>query len=209
MLYETISPEQLDVLNKLSEVKRLTDTFYLAGGTALSLELGHWLSYDFDFFSKEIFDSKYFSDLIILNIDGIFTSLSEDTLIGIINGVNISFFLYPYNTIRDFKKYRNINIASFEDIACLRSKAIMQRGTKRDLYDIYEIIKIIPLIELKNYLLEKYKENGNSFYHLTKSLLYFEDAENVMDPISLNGTNWEKVKSYLISNEKKILKAFS
>lgn len=209
MFYETISPEQFDILNRLSEEKRLTDTFYLAGGTALSLELGHRLSYDFDFFSKDNFDSNYFSDLIINTFDGTVTSLSDDTVNGSINGVNISFFLYPYKTIRDFKKYRKINLASFEDLACMKSKAIMQRGTKRDLYDIYEILKIIPLIELKSFLLEKYKENGNSFYHLTKSLLYFEDAEKDIDPISLNGTTWEKVKSYLISNEKKILKAFS
>ena len=147
--------------------------------------------------------------MIITDFGGSISSLSDDTVNGIIKNINVSFLLYPYKLIRDPEKYNNLDLASLEDLTCMKCSAIMKRGTKRDFFDIYEILKIIQPLEIKNYMLEKYKKNGNSFYHLTRSLFYFEDAENDIDPVSLNGTTWEKVKAYLTSNEKKITKAFS
>lgn len=209
MFHETISDEQLDVLKKLSEIREVSGTFYLAGRTALALRLGHRRSFDFDFFSGNKFNSGLYSNMIIKDFGGSISSLSDDTVNGIIKNINVSFLLYPYKLIRDPEKYNNLDLASLEDLTCMKCSAIMKRGTKRDFFDIYEILKIIQPLEIKNYMLEKYKKNGNSFYHLTRSLFYFEDAENDIDPVSLNGTTWEKVKSYLTSNEKKITKAFS
>ncbi|MDQ3021813.1 MAG: nucleotidyl transferase AbiEii/AbiGii toxin family protein [Bacteroidota bacterium] len=208
MFYESISNEQLDVLKKLSEINEISDIFYLAGGTALALRLGHRKSVDFDFFSYKKFDSDFFSNLIKINFEGSVSSLSEDTVNGNIKGIGISFFKYPYQLIRSTEDFHNINLASLEDLACMKLSAIMKRGTKRDLFDIYEIFKIFQLVELKNLFLEKYKKNGNSLYHLTRSLFYFADAENDIDPISLNGTTWDNVKNYLLTNEKKVSKAF-
>ena len=209
MFHETISDEQLDVLKKLSEIREVSGTFYLAGGTALALRLGHRRSYDFDFFSGNKFNSGLYSNMIIKDFGGSISSLSDDTVNGIIKNINVSFLLYPYKLIRDPEKYNNLDLASLEDLTCMKCSAIMKRGTKRDFFDIYEILKIIQPLEIKNYMLEKYKKNGNSFYHLTRSLFYFEDAENDIDPVSLNGTTWENIKAYLTSNEKKITKAFS
>jgi predicted nucleotidyltransferase component of viral defense system len=210
MFYETtISNEQLDVLKKLSEIKKVSDNLYLAGGTALSLRLGHRRSYDFDFFTYDKFDSDFFSNMIKLDFGGNVFSLSEDTVNGTINDIGVSFFRYPYELIRATDKFNNIDLASLSDLSTMKFSAIMKRGTKRDFYDIYELLKIFQLTELKTFLLEKYKKNGNSFYHLTRSLFYFEDAEKDIDPVSLNGTTWEKVKNYFLTNEKKISKAFS
>lgn len=210
MFYETsISNEQLDVLKKLSEINKVSDNFYLAGGTALSLRLGHRRSYDFDFFTYDKFDSDFYSNMIKIDFGGTVFSLSEDTVNGTINNIGISFFRYPYKLIRATDKFNNINLASLSDLAAMKLSAIMKRGTKRDFYDIYELLNMFQLTELKTYILEKYNKNGNSFYHLTRSLFYFEDAEKDFDPISLNGTTWEKVKKYLLINEKKISKAFS
>jgi len=208
MFYETISNEQLNVLENFSKIKEVTDKFYLAGGTALALRLGHRKSYDFDFFTVEKFNSDFYSDMVKIKFGGVVSSLSEDTVNGIINDIGISFFKYPYRLIRNSDKFKNIEIASLEDLVAMKLSAIMKRGTKRDFFDIYELFKIFQLPELKNFLLEKYKKNGNSFYHLTRSLFYFEDAENDIDPISLNGTSWGIVKKYMLSNEKKISNAF-
>ncbi|MBS1552953.1 MAG: nucleotidyl transferase AbiEii/AbiGii toxin family protein [Bacteroidetes bacterium] len=209
MFHETISDEQLNVLNELSGIREVSGSFYLAGRTALALRLGHRKSYDFDFFTGNKFNSGFYSDMIIKDFGGSISSLSDDTVNGIIKNINISFLLYPYKLICDTEKYNNIDLASLEDLACMKCSAIMERGTKRDFFDIYEILKTIQPSEIKSYMLEKYKENGNSFYHLIRSLFYFEDAESDIDPVSLNGTTWEKVKAYLTTNEKKITKAFS
>jgi predicted nucleotidyltransferase component of viral defense system len=42
------------ILDKLSKFK---DEFYLAGGTALALQIGHRISVDFDFFTTKEFDN--------------------------------------------------------------------------------------------------------------------------------------------------------
>lgn len=208
MFSESISDEQLDVLKKLSEINQVTGNFYLAWGTALALRLGHRRSYDFDFFSYDNFDSDFFSNMIKIDFRGRVSSLSEDTVNGDINGIGISFFKYPYQLIRPTDNFHNINLSSLEDLVTMKLSAIMKCGTKRDFYDIYEIFKIFQLTELKNFLLEKFKTNGNSFYHLTRCLFYFEDAENDIDPVSLNGTTWKKVKNYLLTNEIKISNSF-
>ncbi len=207
MFHETISDEQLDVLNELSGIREVSGSFYLAGGTALALRLGHRKSYDFDFFTCDKFNSGFYSDMIIKDFGGTVSSLSDDTVNGIIKNINVSFLLYPYRLIRDTEKYKNLDLASLEDIACMKCSAIMKRGTKRVFFDIYEILKIIQPLEIRSFMLEKYKENGNSFYHLIRSLFYYDDAENDIDPVSLNGTTWEKVKAYLTTNEKKNYKS--
>ncbi|MEP7145598.1 MAG: nucleotidyl transferase AbiEii/AbiGii toxin family protein [bacterium] len=209
MFLEVLHPEQLRLLNRLSEIKEISEAFYLAGGTALAMQLGHRESVDLDFFSEIKFNPQKYERIIIKDFGGTVSSISDDTINGEINNIFISFFFYPYKLLKDFQKYLNINLASIEDLACMKCKAISQRNTKRDFYDIFEILKKMQLLELKNYLLEKFNVNGTSFYHLNRSLLYFEEAEKNSDPISLNGTTWKEVKNYFIKNQFKLLKTFS
>jgi len=49
--WKILSPEQKRLWDKVAGVK-LLEQFYLAGGTALALHLGHRASIDFDFFSR-------------------------------------------------------------------------------------------------------------------------------------------------------------
>ena len=53
MLYwERIDPATANMLQKLSGTGILRD-YYLSGGTALSLQIGHRVSVDLDFFTKK------------------------------------------------------------------------------------------------------------------------------------------------------------
>lgn len=159
----TISNEQLDVLKKLSQIKKITDNFYLAGRTALSLRLGHRKSYDFDFFTYDKFDSESFSNIIKLDFGGSVSSLSEDTVNGNINDIGISFFQYPYKLIRSTDSFHNIKLANLEDLSAMKLSANMKRGTKRDFYDIYELMKIFQLSELKNFFWKNISKRGTVF----------------------------------------------
>ena len=55
--YETIYPGTLELLKSLMVFPALKD-FYLVGGTALALHLGHRMSVDLDLFSNSEFDTK-------------------------------------------------------------------------------------------------------------------------------------------------------
>jgi predicted nucleotidyltransferase component of viral defense system len=54
---ETVEESTLELLKNLQSEKFLND-FILVGGTALSLQLGHRMSVDLDFFTLVDFDSN-------------------------------------------------------------------------------------------------------------------------------------------------------
>lgn len=72
----------------------LADPFYLAGGTAAALYLGHRISVDLDFFGPDPFDSGLLAgqlaDLGQFRLDRI----APDTLLGELAGVKINFFRF-------------------------------------------------------------------------------------------------------------------
>lgn len=57
---ETVSPELLDLIRKLCNEPLLKD-FYLVGGTALSLQMGHRISTDIDLFTPNPFDAQTYA----------------------------------------------------------------------------------------------------------------------------------------------------
>ena len=209
MFPETIDSEQSVLLEKLSGLFIPIKDFYLAGGTALALQIGHRKSYDLDFFIDRDFNENEIASYISNDLSGEIVSTGENTVYGLIDNVKISFISFKYKLIKDFIHYSNIKLASFEDIACMKCSAIAQRSEKKDFFDLYEILKRIQPMELRNMLTEKFQTNGFNPYYMAKTFFFFDEVEKSPEPISLNGTTWEKVKSYLISNEKKILKAFS
>ena len=56
MFPSILSRKQIKLLEQLGFLKKYG--FYLAGGTALALQIGYRTSLDFDFYTKKSFDSK-------------------------------------------------------------------------------------------------------------------------------------------------------
>lgn len=54
MFTNAVSADTLRGLTKLGKCQVLSQA-YLAGGTALALQLGHRVSYDLDFFTQEVY----------------------------------------------------------------------------------------------------------------------------------------------------------
>lgn len=88
-------------INLLKELKFLNEYgFYLAGGTALALQINHRTSIDFDFYTEKDFDNRkllgeieeQFNDVKVVQIP-------EQTLITKIKGIEVNFFRYPYPLI--------------------------------------------------------------------------------------------------------------
>lgn len=176
--------------------------FYLAGGTALALQLGHRTSADFDFYSEKGFNSEK----LLLKFQKVFKKdisnavIAEDTLKFRIKSTHLSFFKYEYPLIKPTTKLHSINLASPEDIAAMKIIAIVQRGTKRDFVDMYYLIKLLGINTVFTLTKEKYREMFNKYLGL-RSLIYFADAEKkqartriyLYDP----RIDWKTIKSYL------------
>lgn len=79
----------------------LTDPFYLAGGTAAALFLGHRISMDLDFFGPGSFDSALLVELLAEVGRFRLDRIAPDTLLGDLAGVKINFFRYRYPLVAE------------------------------------------------------------------------------------------------------------
>ncbi len=87
-----------------------------------------------------------------------------------------------------------VRMLDIRDIAPMKLKAIAQRGSKKDFYDIFFLLNVLPISEMLRLFSDKFKQQ--EVFHIIKSLTYFEDAEDYADPIVFDKTlTWEKVKS--------------
>lgn len=190
-------------------VEDLLKDFYLAGGTALAIQAGHRLSEDLDFFSPTGFSSDALGHSLG-QIGDFRVSLKDGkTLTGLLNGVKISFFEYPYPILFPLGRYRRISLASPEEIGLMNMTAIAGRGAKKDFYDLYLICH--RYMSLQN-LLEKYPEKfkGNGRYHMLRSLSFFDDAERDPEPVLLDKSlRWGAIKDFFGREAPRLLHAMT
>jgi len=196
-----LNSRQIKLLKKLGFLKKYG--FYLAGGTALALQINHRTSLDFDFYTKKKFNNKkllrnleeYFKDIKLIQIP-------EQTLIVKIEGAEVSFFHYPYPLIYPpipIKEKGFPFIAGKEDIAAMKLIAIIQRGTKRDFVDIYFLMKELGLKRIFEIAEKKYP--SFDIYLSLRALAYFEDAEREKAErriTYIKPANWGNIKNFLI-----------
>ncbi len=183
--------------------------FYLAGGTALALHLGHRTSQDLDFYTKKHFKSKRvyqdfkkaFKKEKISEPD-----FAEDTLKFRLNITDLSFFRYPDPLIRPLSSWETVKLASPEDIAAMKIEALRTRGLKRDFVDIYFLIEKYGVKKILEFTQEKYPEAFNE-YSCIVSLTYFEDAEKQEQGRKriyiYSGITWPKIKKFITEEVKK------
>ena len=152
--------------------------FYLAGGTGLALQIGHRDSIDFDFFLVGDFDTA----ALIKKIEDAFsehaisiTQQEKNTVSCLIDErVQLSFFGHPYPVVKPLVKTEHFDIASIEDIGCMKLTAITGRSVEKDYVDLYFISQKIPLKELLSVSTQKYPTLDTSL--ILKSLVYFDDV---------------------------------
>lgn len=172
--FSILSEERKKILPRFVTWK---DEFYLAGGTALALQIGHRESVDFDFFSPHSFDTE----VMIKRLSTLFgeksftvTQVEKNTLSIVLHQeIKISFMTYEYELITPLIATNYMNIASIPDIACMKLSAIMQRSALKDYVDLYEIMKIYSLEELLLFTKKKYPTIDSTV--ILKSLSYLED----------------------------------
>jgi hypothetical protein len=203
-MYESVLEEETKKNIKILSPRDFIKSFYLAGGTACAAHLGHRISKDLDFFSKEEF--SHFELQNSLRDCGYFLTDYTDshTLIGRFNRTKVSFFYYNYPSIRDVHHFLDLRIFSLEDIGCMKIDTISSRGSKRDFVDLYFILKKINLglKEFFKFFEEKYGTEGYNIYHILKSLVYFEDAEKEPELNMLVQYSWEEVRNFFVEQIK-------
>lgn len=192
---KSINKKTRAVLEKIAKsgIKGLR-AFYLAGGTALAIQLGHRESIDLDWFSKEDFSlallKRHIFDIGKFGL----TDEADGTLNGDLDNVKISFLRYDYKLLFPKLEFNGVKLADERDIAAMKISAISSRGSKKDFIDLYFLLQKYSLKELFDFFERKFKGIKYNKLHIIKSLAYFEDAEDEPMPIMLKQVSWEKVK---------------
>lgn len=175
--------------------------FYMAGGTALALMLGHRISLDFYFFTsnkKLLEKNERHSFITLLKNNESFQVLEEKegTLHLNIHGILFSFFYYPYPLLRSSWVWHHIKIADIEDISSMKLSAILGRGTRKDFIDLYFICQKIGFENILKISKKKFPDHPNFQIQVLKAMTYFEDAEKDPTPKMLIPLEWKTIKAY-------------
>lgn len=201
---ETLAPETQRVLEAVAKQLSVTD-FYLAGGTALALQIGHRESVDLDFFSATDFKRETLKAALATFGRYILTNEEEGTLDGSLDDVKISFLRYEYPMLFPLISFDGIHLADIRDIACMKLDAVSSRGSKKDFIDIFFLLKQFSLDELIGFFEKKYDRIQYNKLHILKSLTYFSEAEDEPLPKMLADVSWEDVKETMRSETKKLV----
>lgn len=205
LFIETIPKKTSELLDKLIKLNpKFLKDFYLSGGTALSLQLGHRESEDLDFFCQNEFDPRLLQKDLekIGSLENI--EIDKNTLNTFISGVKLQFLGYPYSLIDKFEDFNGINLSSVLDIACTKLQTIGMRGSKKDFVDLYELFIKYDLPFLLSKMKIKYVSSEFNIPHILKSLVYFDDAKNQPMPrLHHKNITWETVKAKMIQTVKK------
>jgi predicted nucleotidyltransferase component of viral defense system len=194
--------KQTKVLTKAAEqvlellgAEKFFSNFYLAGGTALALQIFHRKSVDLDFFTSKNFNPAKLKQNItsVFKQDAKIREIDKGTLHLKIKSVKVSFleFHYPLIEIRQ-PKYLNVALAGLKDIAAMKLSAVHGRGAKKDFIDVYFLLKeYFSLPEILSFYKQKFNTVNEDVSLLFKSLVYFESAEEDPDLVYLRNVKWE------------------
>lgn len=190
---QILNEKQERLIGELSFLK--FPPYYLSGGTALALQVGHRTSLDFDFYSKDKFDSKnLFKNASILD-------RTDDTLQAVMNEVSVSMFYYPYKLIDALMEFRGIQMAGLHDIAAMKVIAIVQRARQRDFVDMYYLVNLLGIEKIIDSVYKKYPWYEDNNQILFKALTYFDEADSDSEAGRIKifdaSVTWEKVKKEL------------
>jgi hypothetical protein len=192
-----LTEKQNELLPYLRIFKR---KFYLVGGTAIALHLGHRRSIDFDLFCKTDVNKKDIRKKL-----GTFpfkiVKLSEDTdqIHFVINDIKITFFNYPYEMEHTVCLGQYFSLPTLLSLASMKAYALGRRAKWKDYVDLYFILRDHYSVEeiskeaIKNFgqfYSEKLFREQLAFH---KDINYTEPVEYLIDPPSE-----EEIRLFLI-----------
>lgn len=209
LFWNTITADMRLVLDGFSQTE-IGSRFYLAGGTALSLQLGHRLSVDLDFFSptEDIPTIRPVLEHALASLGATLADSAWGNLVYLAKNVRVGFYGYGYPLVAPLIEKENARLASIEDIALMKMDALLSRAARKDFYDLYFICQQIPLRRLFDLAPQKYPSVRDFEAQTVKRLVYFENAEQDAEPALLRPVTWQMVKEYFVSQAASIGKAW-
>jgi predicted nucleotidyltransferase component of viral defense system len=182
--------------------------FYLGGGSGLALQLGHRISEDLDFFTVQPFEPSTLSRYLETKHRFEATLVSPGTLYCILDSIKLSFIHYAVPLVYPPIQYESLQLADWRDILAEKFKTLSQRGAKKDFYDLYACFAFgnLKIDDGVKMLSLRFSKTGINYYHILKSLTYFDDAEREPELLLVKPITWQAVKDFFLTNLKEFEK---
>jgi len=136
---EILSAEQQIILPLVKEFGR---EYYLAGGTAVALHLGHRRSIDFDLFKPTSLNiKKNISRISEYGLPFTITRRVPEQMNVTVGGIKFTFLEYPFKTKGSIKFEDIIKVPELIDLAAMKAYALGRRSKWKDYVDLYFILK--------------------------------------------------------------------
>lgn len=192
---ETVSRATFELLNQLMSDSKLHD-FHLAGGTALSLYIGHRKSIDLDLFSPNEFNVADLEEYLVNKYDFKSEYSEKNTLKGTIRGVKVDCISNFSKLCKPIRNYENIRLYSPEDIVAMKMLAIADNGSRlKDFIDIAYLSSYYSLNEMLDFTNEKYPNKNRVI--IEKSIIFFDDIEDDNIELMKGNYNWKAIENRL------------
>ena len=166
-------------LKLLPLVKEFSRDYYLVGGTAIALHLGHRRSIDFDLFTSGRIKKQSIKRTIDRYKCPVSDVLFEDSeqLHLIVHNVKLTFFSYPYQIDAPVDFEQIIQIPDILTLAAMKAYALGGRAKWKDYVDLYILLRDhFTLAKIS----EKSKDIFGVYYNeklFREQLCYFQDVD--------------------------------
>ena len=177
MFENILTSDQLSLAEGLFPILK---GYYLAGGTALALQIGHRKSIDFDLASRSPVNPFTIERNLIRNdfhIQNVFTATIDEYSIRIDN-VRLTFCHFPFDIQTSILWKRcNIGMPELSELGAMKAYALGRRSKWKDYVDLFFLMKdhlnIDDLITSANEIFSKHF-NSKLF---REQLCYFDDID--------------------------------
>lgn len=193
-----LNEKQVELLPLISEFKR---EYYLVGGTAIALYLGHRRSIDFDLFKFAPLNRKKNVEKIRqYGYEPLITWNVADQMNMVVNDVKLTFFQYPFQIKANNVFEGQIHIPELIDLAAMKAYALGRRSKWKDYVDLFFLLK-------EQFSFETISQRANAIYGnmfsdklFRSQLSYFEDIDYTeeVEYMIPNPQKEEEIKEYLI-----------
>lgn len=139
MYSEILNENQRQLLPAMARFRR---EYYLVGGTAIALHIGHRRSIDFDMFkSAPISHKKILDKLSGTGFRLYITRRVTEQLNLILNDVKITFFQYPFPIEPTESFERCFKMPPLIQLAAMKAYALGRRSKWKDYVDLYFLLR--------------------------------------------------------------------
>lgn len=172
----------------------------LAGGTAIMLQIGHRLSYDFDCFSEKPIPrntDKMAYDIFGRDITIRVQTRDQITMVTPTN-VEITFVCHPYKPLQKPIETGSISIFHLDDLAANKAMTIGKRGVWRDYVDLFFLLRS-KLYSMQALIALAEKKFSGMFSEklFLGQLIYFDDLDIATTVFVKESYTEKEIKSFL------------